>query len=84
MELCSVVFQALTLQLPIQTSLSVALELPVSLSSGEKCLKIQENKHSPGETVLYGGFVNSAVESPKVGGGWHGHERIWAKGGANS
>ena len=26
-------------------------------------LKIQENKHNPGETVLYGGFVNSAVDS---------------------
>ena len=34
---CSVVFHALTLKLPIQTSLSVAPELPVSLRSGEKC-----------------------------------------------
>ena len=36
-SLCSVVFHALTLKLPIQTSLSVAPELPVSLSSHEKC-----------------------------------------------
>ena len=34
-SLCSVVFHALTLRLPIQTSLSVALKLPVSLSSAE-------------------------------------------------
>ena len=33
-SLCSVVFQTLTLKLPIQTSLSVAPKLPVS---GEKC-----------------------------------------------
>ena len=26
-------------------------------------LKIQENEHNPGETVLYGGFVNRAVDS---------------------
>ena len=36
-NLCSVVFHALTLKLPIQTSLSVAPELPVSLHSGENC-----------------------------------------------
>ena len=35
-SLCSVVFLALTLKLPIQTSLVVAPELPVSLSSHEK------------------------------------------------
>ena len=34
-SLCSVVFRALTLKLPIQTILSVALKLPVSLSSAE-------------------------------------------------
>ena len=33
-SLCSVVFHALTLKLPIQTSLSVAPKLPVSLCSG--------------------------------------------------
>ena len=37
--MCSVVFHALTLTLPIQTSLSVAPELPVYLSSAEKCEK---------------------------------------------
>ena len=35
----SVVFHALTLKLPIQTSLSVAPKLPVSLHSGEKFRK---------------------------------------------
>ena len=34
-NLCSVVFHVLTLNLPIQTSLSVALKLPVSLRSVE-------------------------------------------------
>ena len=36
-SLCSGVFHALTLKLPIQTSLSVAPKLQVSLSSNEKC-----------------------------------------------
>ena len=36
-SLCSVVFHALTLESPIQTSLSVALKLPISLTSYEKC-----------------------------------------------
>ena len=36
-SLCSVVFHALTLKLPIQTSLSVAPKLPVYTHSGEKC-----------------------------------------------
>ena len=35
-SLCSIVFHALTLKLPIQTSFSVAPKLPVSLRSGEK------------------------------------------------
>ena len=35
-SLCSVVFHALILKLPVQTSLFVAPELPVSLSSHEK------------------------------------------------
>ena len=34
-SLCSVVFQALTLKLPVQTSLSLAPKLPVSLCLGE-------------------------------------------------
>ena len=36
-SLCSVVFHALTLKLPIQTSHSVAPKLQVSLRSDEKC-----------------------------------------------
>ena len=36
-RMCSVVFSALTLRWPIQTSLSVAPKLQVSLRSGEKC-----------------------------------------------
>ena len=36
-SLCSVVFHAFTLILPIQTSLSVLPELPVCLRSGENC-----------------------------------------------
>ena len=39
-SLCSVVFYALTLKLPIQTSLSVAPKLPVSLSSNQKIVQI--------------------------------------------
>ena len=38
-SLCSVVFHALTLKLPIQTSLSVAPKLQVCVRSGEKCQK---------------------------------------------
>ena len=36
-SLCLVTFHALTLKLPIQTSLSVAPKLPVSLRPGKKC-----------------------------------------------
>ena len=36
-SLCSVFFYALTLELPIQTSLSAAPDLQVSLSLHEKC-----------------------------------------------
>ena len=36
-SLCSVVFHAFRLKLPIQSSLSVAPKLPVPLSSHEKC-----------------------------------------------
>ena len=38
-SLCYLVFHALTLKMPIQTSLSVVPELPVSLRSGEKFMK---------------------------------------------
>ena len=40
--LCSVVFRALTLKLPIQTSLSVTPELPVSLNSAENCHELRK------------------------------------------
>ena len=40
-SLCLVVFHALTLKLPIQTSLSVVSKLPLSLSSAEKLCKFQ-------------------------------------------
>ena len=53
-SLCLVVFLALTLKLLIQTSLSVAPELPVSLRSGEN-VKIPENKHTPGFFAGVGG-----------------------------
>ena len=39
---CSVVFHALTLKLPIQTSLSVAPKLQVCVHSGEKCQKFRK------------------------------------------
>ena len=41
-SLCSVVFLAFALKFPIQTSLSVAPKLPVSLRSGEKCEKLKK------------------------------------------
>ena len=53
-SLCSVVFHALTLKLPFQTSLSVVLELPVSLTSHEKMSKFQENEHTPVREGLSG------------------------------
>ena len=36
-RMCSVVFHALTLKLPVQTSLSVAPKLHACVLSGEKC-----------------------------------------------
>ena len=47
-SLCSIVFLALTLILPIQTSLSVAPKLPVSLSSGEKSEKFMKTSTPQG------------------------------------
>ena len=41
-SLCSVVFHALALKLPIQTSFSVAPKLPVSLRSGEDCPRFRK------------------------------------------
>ena len=46
-SLCSVVFLALTLKLPIQTSLSVEPKLPVSLHSGEKCENFRKTSTPP-------------------------------------
>ena len=45
-SLCSVVFHVLTLRLPIQTSLSVAPDLPVFLSSAENCHKFKKTSTS--------------------------------------
>ena len=45
--MCSVVFHALTLKWPIQTSLSVARKLPVSLSSGEKYQNVRKTSTPP-------------------------------------
>ena len=41
-SLCLVVFHALILKLPVQTSLSVAPKLPVSFGSDEKCEKFSK------------------------------------------
>ena len=46
-SLCSVVFRALTLKFPIQTSLSVVPKLPVSLSSTENRRKLRETSTPP-------------------------------------
>ena len=47
-RMCSVVFLALTLKLPIQTSPSVAPELPVSLRSGKSVQISAKRAHSRG------------------------------------
>ena len=44
-SLCSVVFHVFTLKLPIQTSLSVVPERPVSLRSDEKCENSAKRAH---------------------------------------
>ena len=51
-SLCSLDFHTLTLQLPIQTSLSVAPKLRVSLSSAENCHKIRKTS-TPPEYLLF-------------------------------
>ena len=45
-NLCSVVFHALTLRFPVQTSLSVAPKLPVCVPSGEKCQNFSKTSTS--------------------------------------
>ena len=52
-SLRSVVFHAFALKLPIQTSVSVAPKLPVSLSSHEKMSKFQENVLTPGNLISH-------------------------------
>ena len=58
-SLCWVVFHAFALQLPIQTALSVAPELPIYLRSGEHCPNFNKTSTSLGLklvqycTVLY-------------------------------
>ena len=44
-SLCSVIFHALKLKFPIQTSLSVAPKLSVPLHSGEKCENSGKREH---------------------------------------
>ena len=51
-SLCSVVFHALTLKSLIQTSLSVAPKLPVSLTLAENCRKFRKRVHPRGVLVL--------------------------------
>ena len=46
-RMCSVVFHALTLKLPIQTSLSVVPKLQVCKRSGEKCQNFTKKEHIP-------------------------------------
>ena len=54
-SLCSIVFLAFTLKLSIQTSLSVAPELSISLSSHEKCQNFRKTSRplrNPTKLVL--------------------------------
>ena len=46
LSLCSIIFFAFALRLPIQTSLSVAPKLQVSLCSGGNCQKIRKTSTS--------------------------------------
>ena len=50
-SLCSVVFLAFTLKLPIQTSLSVAPKLQVCVHSGEKSQKFKKTSTSQVSTA---------------------------------
>ena len=49
-----VAFHALTLKLPIQTTLSVAPKLQVCTRSGEKMSKIQENEPTLAMQIIHG------------------------------
>ena len=60
-SLCSVVFHALTLKLPIQTSLSVAPELKVSFEFTWKMSKFQKYEYTPDWIVS-----NSLFSSIKI------------------
>ena len=57
-SLCSVVFDALTLRLPIQTSLPVAPKLSVFFAFRWKLSKFQENEH----TSKYGNVMNKKTD----------------------
>ena len=50
--LCLVVFHALTLKLPIQTSLSVAPKLQLCVRSGEKCQNFRKTSTLLGRNTL--------------------------------
>ena len=63
-SLCSVVFRALTLKLPIQTSLSVAPNFPVSLSSAENCHKFP--KTSTPQVPLHSWMQGGSRDAPGV------------------
>ena len=55
-----VIFLVLTLKLPIQTSLSVAPKLPVSLCSGAKCINCRKTS-TPLVSYTRGGWVVGSI-----------------------
>ena len=55
-SLCSVVFDALTLKLLIQSSLSVAPKSLVSLSSAENCHKFRKTSTPQGSRMFSNGL----------------------------
>ena len=59
-RICSVVFHALTLRLPIQTSLSVAPKLPLYTRSGEN-LKILAKRAHPWMDISYDRGTNLPI-----------------------
>ena len=60
-SLCSVVFHAFALKLPIQTSISVVSELPVSLSSHAKCPNFRKTS-TPLERACFPEFLENFGE----------------------
>ena len=59
-SLCLVVFHALTLKSPIQTSFSVVPKLPVSLSLAENCHKFRK-RVNPRSTCCFMTYINFQV-----------------------